>query len=264
MILSTAYPSPSPLESHSQRSALLSHSDGSFCLSLWLRRSITTSSIHEMFFESLPVELIAEILGELDLESLIMMSQLSKRFYLVASDPSLNPWRRPIKRNLSNSSYEKELKHLSVRTTVPRHNWVEILASASPSFILYEATLPHLQASEWEDCFKRRFLPSWVKWKKESSWKEAYLKYVLIYLPPQAGINFQSTLRMLHRIWHRSTSSCTADESWTKFSGSLVPIAAFDGLLDILYSIAVVPPMNWKHLHETSIPWLYSMRSSQS
>ncbi len=111
------------------------------------------------------------------------MSQLSKRFYLVASDPSLNPWRRPIKRNLSNSSYEKELKHLSVRTTVPRHNWVEILASASPSFILYEATLPHLQASEWEDCFKRRFLPSWAKWKKESSWKEAYLKFVLNYLP---------------------------------------------------------------------------------
>ena len=165
-----------------QRSALLLYGDGFVCLSLWLRLSITAPPLHEMFFESLPVELIAEILGELDLESLIMMSQLSKRFYLVASDPSLNPWRRPIKRNLSNSSYEKELKHLSVRTTVPRHNWVEILASASPSFILYEATLPHLQASEWEECFKRRFLPSWAKWKKESSWKEAYLKFVLLCL----------------------------------------------------------------------------------
>lgn len=44
-------------------------------------------------FESLPVELIAEILGELDLTSLILVSYLSRRLHAIASDPSLNPWK---------------------------------------------------------------------------------------------------------------------------------------------------------------------------
>ncbi|KAF9481837.1 hypothetical protein BDN70DRAFT_802580 [Pholiota conissans] len=151
-----------------------------------------------MLFQDLPVELIADILGELDLENLVKMCYLSKRFYMVASDSSLNPWRKPIARNLNAFAYEKVLKHLSVRSVVPRHNWIEILTSARPSYILYEATLPNMKSSEWEECFSRRFLPSWKKWKKESSWKEAYLK-------------------MLHRVWHRTMTSCKADESWTKY-----------------------------------------------
>lgn len=129
-----------------------------------------------MHFEGLPVELIAEILGELDLRSLITASQVSKRLYLVASDSSLNPWRKPILNNLQSHSYEDVLKHLSVRTTVPRQNWIEILSLARPSFLLYEATLPNLRSLEWEECFRRRFLPGWFKWKKDASWKEAYLK----------------------------------------------------------------------------------------
>uniref|UniRef100_A0A8H7XXZ0 F-box domain-containing protein n=1 Tax=Psilocybe cubensis TaxID=181762 RepID=A0A8H7XXZ0_PSICU len=151
-----------------------------------------------MFFERLPVDLIAEILGELDLESLIQMAYVSKRFYSVASDPSLNPWRRPIMRILNMHMYEPALKHLSVRLIVPRRNWIEIITLARPSFVLYDATLPNLKSEEWEECFKRRFLPSWQKWKKESSWKEAFLK-------------------LLHRVWHRSVSSCTSDEAWTKY-----------------------------------------------
>lgn len=143
-------------------------------------------------------ELIAEILGELDLQYLIIMSHLSKRFYLVASDSSLNPWRRPILTNLRSNTYEQALKHLSVRLTVPRQNWIEVLSLARPSFILFEATLPNLTSSEWEECFSRRFLPGWRRWKKDSSWKEAFLK-------------------LLHRVWHRSVSSCTTDESWTKY-----------------------------------------------
>ncbi|CAA7260066.1 unnamed protein product [Cyclocybe aegerita] len=154
--------------------------------------------IYDMLFESLPVDLIAEILGELDLESLIKMSNLSKRFQLVASDASLNPWRRPIIRNLRTHAYEKALKHLSVRTSVPRQNWVEIISLARPSFILFEATLPNLKESDWEECFRRRFLPGWRKWRKDSRWKEAFLK-------------------MLHRVWHRSVTMCTADEAWTKY-----------------------------------------------
>jgi hypothetical protein len=65
-------------------------------------------------FESLPVELIADILAELDLESIIKTSHLSRRFHHISSDPSLNPWRRPILRNLRSGVYERCLKHLSV------------------------------------------------------------------------------------------------------------------------------------------------------
>ncbi|EAU84348.1 hypothetical protein CC1G_01344 [Coprinopsis cinerea okayama7 len=151
-----------------------------------------------MHFEELPVELIAEILGELDLQSLITMSHVSKRLYLVASDSALNPWRKPILANLQSHPYEAALKHLSVRMTVPRQNWIEILSLARPSFLLYEATLPNLKATEWEECFQRRFLPGWAKWKKDGSWKEVFLK-------------------MLYRIVHRGSTSCTADEAWTKY-----------------------------------------------
>lgn len=172
--------------------------------------------LRDMLFERLPVDLIAEILGKLDLESLIQMSYVSKRFYLVASEPSLNPWRQPIMRNLRSHSYDPALKHLSVRLTVPRQNWIDILAAAMPSFILFDATLPNLRAAEWEECFKRRFLPSWEKWKKETSWKETYLKYVLVPFLPSCISRVSS--RVLHRVWHRSVTSCTTDEAWTKLA----------------------------------------------
>ena len=139
-----------------------------------------------MNFESLPVELIADILGELDLESLIVLSYLSRRLHDIASDSSLNPWRRPILRSLYSGQYKDSLKHLSVRLTVPRQNWIEVLTLARPTFILFEATLPNLKNSEWEECFSRRFLPGWRKWKKDGTWKEAYLKSVLpvsVYIP---------------------------------------------------------------------------------
>ncbi|KAG5648872.1 hypothetical protein DXG03_000221 [Asterophora parasitica] len=149
-------------------------------------------------FESLPVELIAEILGELDLQSLISASYLSKRLHNIVSDVALNPWRRPILRALRAESYEAALKNLSVRLTVPRQNWIDILSLASPSFILYEATLPNLKSEEWEECFNRRFLPGWRRWNKDGSWKKAFLK-------------------LLHRVAHRRETCCTADESWTKY-----------------------------------------------
>ncbi|KAI0082367.1 hypothetical protein K474DRAFT_1702890 [Panus rudis PR-1116 ss-1] len=153
-------------------------------------------------FDALPVELIADILGELDLSSLITVSYLSRRLHAIASDSSLNPWRRPILRNLVQSSqdipYEECMRHLSVRHTVPRQNWVEILTMAKAEWLLFEATLPNLKAAEWEEAFKRRFLPGWQKWKKDGTWRGAFMK-------------------ILHRVWHRSHSSCTADESWTKY-----------------------------------------------
>ncbi|KAG6817860.1 hypothetical protein H0H87_001692 [Tephrocybe sp. NHM501043] len=152
----------------------------------------------KLTIETLPVELIADILGELDLKSLITLAEVSKRFRSIASDPSVNPWRRPILRALHSGDYGDTLKTLSVRSTVPRHNWIEILSLATPAFILYDATIPNLSSNEWEECFNRRFLPSWRKWKKEGTWKKAYFK-------------------LLHRISHRNETICTIDESWTKY-----------------------------------------------
>ncbi|EKM79873.1 hypothetical protein AGABI1DRAFT_106215 [Agaricus bisporus var. burnettii JB137-S8] len=151
-----------------------------------------------MFLDTLPVELIADILAELSLADLIVAAYLSRRLHTVASDPALNPWRKPILRNLCTHNYEPALANLSVRSIVPRHNWIDILTRARPSFLLFQATLPNLKQSEWEEAFRRRFLPSWAKWKKDAHWKEAYLK-------------------ILHRVWHRSTTSCTTDEAWTKY-----------------------------------------------
>ncbi|KIP12755.1 hypothetical protein PHLGIDRAFT_20795 [Phlebiopsis gigantea 11061_1 CR5-6] len=152
--------------------------------------------------ESLPVELIAEILGELDLPSLIITSYLSRRLNYVASDSSLNPWRGPILRCLlvqPGTPYEPSLRSLSERSTVPRQNWIEILSMARADWLLLEATLPSLKDSEWEECFKRRFLPSWRKWKGEDEgWGPAFRK-------------------ILMRVWHRSITSCTTDESWTRY-----------------------------------------------
>jgi hypothetical protein len=134
-----------------------------------------------MSLESLPVELIADILWRVDLASLITMSYLSRRLHSVVSDSSLNPWRGPILRNLHDGAYEPSLKTLCVRYTVPRQNWIEILSIARPEFLLFEATLPNLKGYEWEECFKRRFLPGWRKLKKEGSrWKGAFMKYVLV------------------------------------------------------------------------------------
>ena len=128
-------------------------------------------------FESLPVELIADILGELDIASLVIVSYLSRRLQAIASDSSLNPWRRPILRALckSEDEYEPGLKHLSIRQTVPRQNWVEVLSLAKAEYLLFETTLPNLREAEWEECFRRRFLPGWTKWKT-TTWKAAFLK----------------------------------------------------------------------------------------
>lgn len=152
-----------------------------FISRIWTRNScLLLLSTMATTFESLPVELIADILSELDLESLVKLSYLSRRLHHITSDSSLNPWRRPILVNLRSQVYENTLKHLSVRLTVPRQNWVEILSIARPSFLLFEATLPNLKAVEWEECFNRRFLPGWRKWKKEGSWKEVFLKFASI------------------------------------------------------------------------------------
>ncbi|ETW84135.1 hypothetical protein HETIRDRAFT_311797 [Heterobasidion irregulare TC 32-1] len=164
--------------------------------------------------ESLPVELITAIMEELDVESLVMVSYLSHRLHTIASDPSLNPWRVPIIRNLTSGTYEECMKHLSVRSTVPRQNWIEILSIARPAFLLFEATLPNLKEDVWKECFKRRFLPGWQKWKRDSSWREASLLLTCFLGSPSLQFNRN---RALIRVWHRSQTTCTTDEAWTTY-----------------------------------------------
>lgn len=180
------------------------------CLSLlravstlgWLHTSLLNTTMSKTF-ESLPVELIADILGELDLESLVKLAYLSRRLHTIASDASINPWRRPILRTLrclphssstdaispstsrprsytstiSTMLYETPLRTLGVRSVVPRQNWVEILSIANPGYLLYHAVIPNMSDREWEECFKRRFLPGWRRWKNDGNWREAFLKY---------------------------------------------------------------------------------------
>ncbi|KAJ3574790.1 hypothetical protein NP233_g1519 [Leucocoprinus birnbaumii] len=145
-------------------------------------RHPSDQSLHSpfMYLEAFPVELIADILGELDVASLVTCSYLSRRLRCVASDPALNPWRKPILRNLQTHNYEPALKHLSIRTTVPRHNWIDILSVARPSFLLFDATLPNLKESEWKECFTRRFLPGWERWRKDGTWRQLFLRYILL------------------------------------------------------------------------------------
>ncbi|KLO19939.1 hypothetical protein SCHPADRAFT_817392 [Schizopora paradoxa] len=151
-------------------------------------------------FDSLPVELVADILGVVDLKSLIILSCLSRRLRQICADPALNPWRGPILRNLRSEGavYEDAFRNLSVFSTVPRNNWIEILSIARAEYLLFQASLPVLSESDWQVCFRRRFLPDWARWKGEGRWKELFLK-------------------MLYKVVHRMSISCTAEEAWTKF-----------------------------------------------
>ncbi|GJJ07166.1 hypothetical protein Clacol_001366 [Clathrus columnatus] len=163
--------------------------------------------------ETLPVELVAEILSELDLSTLITVSCLSRRLRTILSDASLNPWRKPMLHGLTyvppppstsvteDSSTNTSLKNLypnidpalfnlSVRNMVPKQNWIEVFARAPPEWILYESTIPNLRDSEWEECFKRRFLPGWKKRKTDGRWRVAFTS---------------------------KKTRCTADEAWTSY-----------------------------------------------
>ncbi|KAF8737945.1 hypothetical protein AX14_012124 [Amanita brunnescens Koide BX004] len=111
----------------------------------------------------------------------------------IAADEALNPWRRPVQRALRAGAHEA-LRHLNGCSIVPRQNWIEILAFAPTSVVLFDTCVPRLAAADWADAFARRFLPACRRWKRDASWKEAYLRF-----------------------WHRALSSCSADEAWTRY-----------------------------------------------
>ncbi|PCH40867.1 hypothetical protein WOLCODRAFT_71219 [Wolfiporia cocos MD-104 SS10] len=150
--------------------------------------------------QDLPVELIADILGELDVSSLVKVSQTSRLLRSVCSEPNLSPWRRAMRRTLRGPAgqYDPALQHLSVRAVVPRSDFIELFSRADARY-LFNATWPNLRDREWKECFRRRFLPGWAKVKKDGmTWKEAFDE-------------------VIHRVRHRTRSSCTSDEAWTKY-----------------------------------------------
>ena len=140
----------------------------------------STLQLTNMTFDILPVELVVSVLEELDLQSLVTMSELSRRLREIISDPFLNPWRQPIARILADDTCSGEplLRHITERSTVPRQNAIDILILAPPAFILFDFTIPNLKQADWEMIFRKRFLPGWDKWKRDLSWREVYKRSV--------------------------------------------------------------------------------------
>lgn len=214
-------------------------------------------------FESLPVELIADILSELDLTSLVTVSYLSHRLRAVASEPSLNPWRPPILRTLlsQEGNYDPCLKHLSVRSIVPRQNFVGVLSLARAHYLLFEASLPNLSEREWEECFRRRFLPGWTKVRKDSSWRTAFLKCVLFlissylclpYFHPESCTVFGIALT-LPAPRMKLGQSITA-------SFIFVNVSLLIKILGTSFLIVMELPICWKASHEVIIHLRFSSR----
>ena len=98
---------------------------------------------------------------------------------------------------------DPHLVNLSVRNIVPHKTWIEVLAIANPEWILYQIALPNLREAEWEDCFTRRFLPGWKKWKKEGRWRPTFLASVAGQL---CGHGFSLTSPLFQNAVSRDTS----------------------------------------------------------
>jgi hypothetical protein len=130
--------------------------------------------------QALPAELLATIFSNLDLSSLLNVAYTASALRDVCADPVTNPWRRPMLRALHQPSEDySALLHLSVRSCVPRQNWIDILSCAPPSFILFEATLPNLRDDQWREAFVRRFLPSWQGGRRPVKWSECFKRCVI-------------------------------------------------------------------------------------
>jgi hypothetical protein len=114
----------------------------------------------------IPLELIADILAQLDLLSLLSASRVCRQLAAICRDPLLNPWRSRIEQVLKDEAPDDEFKllqNLSCLQCIPRRNWFLLLTVASPEFLLFN-DVPLLNDDIYEEAFKTRFLPSWAKW----------------------------------------------------------------------------------------------------
>lgn len=172
--------------------------------------------------DSLPVELLTGVFSLLELQQLLAVAQTCRLWRAVCGDPLLNPFRDPIAHILEDQCQldsEKTdgmryLRTLSAFQWIPNRNWVEILAMASPHFILFEWNVPNISEEQWEEAFRLRFPPSWTKWRRDRRWRAAFLKSIRLSV---SILSLTTLFRMLTRIWHRLNATCTSDEAWTSY-----------------------------------------------
>jgi len=147
---------------------------------------------------NLPVELLANVFNLLELHQLLAAARTCRLWRAICSDPLLNPFRDPIAHILENqcqlesekTSGMHHLRTLSAFQWIPCRNWVDILAMASPHFILFECNVPNLSEEQWEEAFRLRFPPGWTKWRRDGRWKAAFLKSTCPPVPNDATDRF--------------------------------------------------------------------------
>lgn len=135
--------------------------------------------------------------SHLPLKEVIQITLLSTTLRWIAFSPLLTPFSAPVHRVLLRGPpYPVEITTLGSYTHIARSVFIEILVRGEARWVLEDLEIPHLRDQVWEEVFKRRFLPSWTRYKEEGEkWRAV-------------------TMRMLRRLVHR-TVGCTHDEPWT-------------------------------------------------
>lgn len=135
--------------------------------------------------------------SHLPLKDLIPVSLLSSTLRAVSLSPQITPFLGPVQRILLRGPpYPPELASLGSYTHVARNVFTEILVRGEARWILEEMEIPKLSDAVWEEVFRRRFLPSWRRYREgDERWRAMFL-------------------RMLRRLEHRALG-CTHEESWT-------------------------------------------------
>jgi hypothetical protein len=135
-----------------------------------------------MRFQDLPPELIAGIISQLDASGILACACTCKQLRRIVADDTLNPLRPAIIQHIANKEYPIELASLAAWfSIIPIRNWVVLLSQADHRFLLYEASLPRLRDSIWEEAFEKRFLPGWRQWKKDNmTWSTCFKRFILL------------------------------------------------------------------------------------
>ncbi|KAJ9095308.1 hypothetical protein QFC21_005674 [Naganishia friedmannii] len=164
--------------------------------------------------ETLPLELISQILTYLPLNSLLPLSTLSRTLLFISSDPTVTPFPASITQELdAGPPYSRELEVLGTYSHIPRSCFIQILVRASPEWVLDSMVIPGgITTSEWRECFERRFLPSWKRYKFRN-----HHHHVTPSPDGKGDHTWRATfLRVLRTLVHRQLG-CTHEEAWTRF-----------------------------------------------
>lgn len=123
----------------------------------------------------------------LPLDSLVSLTDTHSTFRALAASPPLTPFAAPILAALlKGPAYPQSLRTLAwTHPYLPPALFLHILVRAPPRFILDELELPRLSSGYWQEAFRRRFLPSWIRYRDENtaakdkpSWRATFLRCV--------------------------------------------------------------------------------------